>query len=425
MIEVLEFCNKFAANAFEIYIIVRLLKQLFENKLYDKRFLLLAVTTNMIGMLMVDYLISYVWINLTTCILLIFVLTCCYRTSMWKKIAVTLGIWGLLALDEMIIAGLIGVGNLGIMEKAENEQSIAQFLSCILFWIMVVIIQRLIIKREMTKYSIKVAVLEIIVFTTLICELLILCIGSKNSVAIESAILLSSELTVYLIIYLKDCLVELFDSKEQANLIEKEKEYYMREAMLIQEKQDLERQFRHDWKNRIQVLQGIAEQENVQLLHEYVSEIENKANEYQVYSNTGNLLIDSIINSKLDNARKKKIEIEASVMLPANLSINTDDMIVILGNLLDNAIEACERLKEFRTISFLMKYEGGCILINIKNSFDQVIRTSENEFVTRKEDKELHGIGLKSVRNTIERYNGILEIIAEENLFAVNAMMYL
>ncbi len=425
MIEVLEFFNKFAANAFEIYIIVRLLKQLFENKLYDKRFLLLAVTINMIGMLMVDYLISYVWINLITCILLIFILICCYRTSMWKKIAVTLGIWGLLALDEMIIARLIGIGNLGIMERAENEQSIAQFLSCILFWIMVVIIQRLIIKKEMTKYSIKVAVLEIIVFTTLICELLILCIGSKNSVAIESAILLSSEVTVYLIIYLKDCLVELFDSKEQANLIEKEKEYYMREAMLIQEKQDLERQFRHDWKNRIQVLQGIAEQENVQLLYEYVSEIENKANEYQVYSNTGNLLIDSIINSKLDNARKKKIEIEASVMLPANLSINTDDIIVILGNLLDNAIEACERLKEFRTISFLMKYEGGCILINIKNSFDEVIRTSEDEFVTRKEDKELHGIGLKSVRNTIEKYNGILEILAEENLFSVDVMMYL
>ncbi|MCM1161869.1 MAG: GHKL domain-containing protein [Roseburia sp.] len=425
MIEVLEFCNKFAANAFEIYIIVRLLKQLFEDKLYDKRFLLLAIMINMIGMLMVDYLISYVWINLITCILLIFILTCCYRASMRKKIVVTLGIWGLLALGEMIIAGLIGVGSLGIMEKAENEQSIAQFLSCILFWIMAVIIQRLIIKKEMTKYSIKVVVLEIIVFSTLICELLILCIGTKKNVAIESAILLSSEVTVYLIIYLKDCLIELFDSREQTNLIEKEKEYYMREAALIQEKQDLERQFRHDWKNRIQVLQGIAEQENVRLLHDYVSEIENKVNEYQIYSNTGNLLIDSIINSKLDNARKKEIEIEASVMLPANFFINKDDIIVILGNLLDNAIEACERLNGFKTISFLMKYEGGCILINIKNSFDEVIRTSEEDFATRKEDKELHGIGLKSVRNTIEKYNGILEILAEENLFSVDVMMYL
>lgn len=424
MVEVLGVCNKFAVKAFEIYIILRLLRSLFKNELINKRGLAVAVLINAVSTFLVDYYVPYVWINLAMSILSIFVLTCCYRTTIWKKIIITTTINILLALAETVIAVIIGRDDFGVLAKAENEQSIALFLSRIVFWIIIISMQSFILRDNAVKFSGKIVILEIIVFATMICELLLLCTGTQKSILIESAILFGSEVTVYLMIYLQDCLVELFHSREQASLIEKEKEYYQREAVIILQKQELERQFRHDWKNRVQILRQLAEEENAQQLKKYVKEIEEKNEEHQIYSNTGNLIIDSIINSKLQEAISRNIAVTSSIMLPAGFEINTDDMVVILGNLLDNSIEACERLEASRSIDILLNYEEGCLILCIRNSFDQIINISGEEYVTRKENKDLHGIGLKSVNNTINKYNGVMEITTDDGLFAVNIMLY-
>lgn len=425
MIEVLQFGNKFAVKAFDIYITVRLLKAIFKDRVYDKRFLYAAISINMIVTLWVDYYEPYVWVNLVTSVLSIFMLACCYDAQMWKKIGVTVGINILLALSEVMIALLIGIQNLSVFEKASNGESIALFFSRIIFWIIVAIIQKFTTKDKINKLSGKVVVLEIIVFSTIICELVFLCMRRQESIVIETAVLFASEVTVYLMIYLQDCLVDLFSSKEQASLIEKEKEYYQKEAIIIQEKQELVRQFRHDWKNRLQILNEIAEHENIVELKKYLSELEIRTKEQETFSNTGNLIIDSIINSKLQDAKEMGIEVKAGVILPETLEVNTDDMVVILGNLLDNAIEACEKVNFFKYIKLFMRYEEGCIIISIKNSFDQIINKAGGEFITRKKDKNLHGLGIKSVKNTVEKYNGIIEFTSEGKEFSVDIMFYL
>lgn len=425
MIEVLQFGNKFAVNAFGIYIIVRLLKVIFKNKVYDKRFLSAAIPINMIATLLLDYYAPYVWVNFVTSVLLIFMLVCCYDVQMWKKIGVTVGINILLALSEMILALIMGIENLSVFEKASNGESIALFFSRIIFWIIVEIVQKIIAKDKVNKFSRKVVVLEMIVFLSIICELLFLCIRKQESIVIETAVLFASEVTVYLMIYLQDCLVELFTSKEQASLIEQEKEYYQKEAVIIQKKQELVRQFRHDWKNRLQILNEIAEHGNLTELKKYLAELELRTKEQEMFSNTGNLIIDSIINSKLQDAKEMGIEVKASVILPETIELNTDDMVVIFGNLLDNAIEACEKVNFSKYIKLFMSYEEGCIIISIKNSFDQIINKVRGEFITRKKDKVLHGIGIKSVENTIEKYNGIIEFNSEGKEFSVDIMIYL
>lgn len=425
MIEVLEFGNKFAVNAFDIYVIVRLLKAIFKDKVYDKRFLHAAIAIDMIITLLVNYYGFYVWSNIITSVLLAFMLVCCYEGSIGKKIGVTVGINILFALSELIIALLMGIENLSVLAKASNGESVALFLSRIIFWIIVIIVQKIVAKDNPNKLSVKVVALEVIVFLTMICELLFLCIRKQESIIIESAVLFASEITVYLMIYLQDCLVELFASKEQARLIEQEKEYYQKEAVIIQQKQELQRQFRHDLKNRLQILNEIAERGNISELKKYLSEVEEKHKEYEAFSNTGNLIIDSIINSKLEDAIEMGIEVNAGIMLPASIEVNSDDMVVILGNLLDNAIEACERVNASKYIKLLINYEEGCLILSIKNSFDQIINKAGGKFLTRKEDKALHGLGIKSVKNTVEKYNGIIDFTSEGKEFAVNIILYL
>ena len=219
MIELLQFGCKFAVNIFDIYIKVKLLNVLFKNKIYDKRFLYTAISINLITMFLLEYYTPYVWVNFITSTVLIFMLVCCYETTIWKKLCTTLIINILLSLSEMIIAILIKLDNLSFLTKASNGESIALFLSRIVFWIIVIIVQKIIDKDNPNKLSLKTAILEILVFLSMTFELLFLCIDKDDSITINSVVLFTSEITFYLLIYLQDCLMELFVSNKQASLI--------------------------------------------------------------------------------------------------------------------------------------------------------------------------------------------------------------
>lgn len=424
MIGIVEFCNKFAVDVFEIYIIIRLLNAVFRNDLIDTRFLFLAIVVKLIISFGADYYAPYVLVNLLVGFSSIFLLVCCYHSKLWKKVVVTFGVFFLEALSEVILAIIIGIDDYGILAKAQNEQSIELFLSKIIFLVIVLCVQRVIPHYKVVKFSFKIIALEIVIFLAIICELFALCISAGNSILLESLILLGSEVTVYLMLYLQDCWIELCVRRERASLIEQEKEYYRREAAIISDKQELERQFRHDWRNRLQVLKQLAETEDISQLKEYLSDIEKKNEEHMIFSNTGNLIIDSIINSKLRDAVEKEILVSAHIMLPADVQINTDDMVVILGNLLDNAIEACEQISTDKHLEIMLKYENGCIILCVSNSFDGNLNRKGDVFISLKSDKSLHGIGLQSVGNTVKKHNGEVKISAVNNIFSVDTVLY-
>ena len=425
MLEILQFGNRIAVNIFDIYIAILLLKSVVKSEVKDKRLLYLSIAVNLLVTFWVDQYASYAGMNLFTYVLLTFLLVYCYEMSMKKKLCATVGITILIILSEGITAWVMGLNLFGLFEKAANSESVALFLSRIIAWIVAAMLQKLFNRDEFRKLSPKVIALETIVLFTMICELLFLCIRKQESILIESIILLAAEVTFYLMIYLQDCLFELFASKEQVSLIEQEKAYYQREALIIQQKQELQKQFQHDLKNRLQVLNEIADSGNLPELKKYLAEMAEKHRGHEVFSNTGNLIIDSIINSKLQDALEIGIEVEASVILPVTIEINSDDMVVILGNLLDNAIEACQRMTSSKYIKLFIKYEEGCLIICIKNTFDQIINKNGENFITRKEDSGLHGLGIKSVKSTIEKYSGLMEIASQGSEFAVDIILYL
>ena len=146
-------------------------------------------------MLLLDYYTPYVLINFITSTILIFMLVCCYEATICKKICVTLIINILLSLSELLIAILIRLDNLSFLTKASNGESIALFLSRIVFWIIVIIVQKIVDKDNPNKLSLKAAVLEILVFLSMIFELLYLCIVKEDNITINSVVLFTSEIT--------------------------------------------------------------------------------------------------------------------------------------------------------------------------------------------------------------------------------------
>lgn len=140
---------------------------------------------------------------------------------------------------------------------------------------------------------------------------------------------------------------------------------------------------------------------------------------------SGNLVIDSILNYKLDYIKSMGVNTHLNIKVPSDLELESFDMVVILGNLLDNAMEALKKLKENRILWVSIKYDRGILIIRTQNNFDGKASVGSKGFTTTKEDKGNHGLGLKNIESTLEKYNGLLEYTYTDNMFKADVLMYI
>ncbi len=117
-------------------------------------------------------------------------------------------------------------------------------------------------------------------------------------------------------------------------------------------------------------------------------------------SRTDNIVVDSLVNSKYAVAIREQIKFEVDIHIPMQLPFKSADLCILLGNILDNAIEASVMLdQERRYIKFFMKYEKNTLIITVINAYNgELLRNGSGKIITNKGDSENHGIGLESVR---------------------------
>ena len=141
------------------------------------------------------------------------------------------------------------------------------------------------------------------------------------------------------------------------------------------------------------------------------------------YIRTGNQEIDAILNYTIGRAEKKGCKIETQIQVPNVCFMPKMDLNVLLSNLLDNALEALERVEQ-RYIYISMKYKKGVFAICIQNSYDGTLIKKGKKYITRKNDIESHGLGLQNVNKIIEKYNGEQTIETTNNMFKITILLY-
>lgn len=186
------------------------------------------------------------------------------------------------------------------------------------------------------------------------------------------------------------------------------------------------REQEHDIKQNLFVILDMAREEESDAM---ISFIENLIYEGEYASSiicdSGNGIIDSMINYKYMTASMKNIKFEVDINIPMELTFRGPDLCIIIGNSLDNAIEAAEKVKKNAIIDFFMKYEKGVLSIVIKNSYDGILkRDKSNRLITVKSDAENHGIGIKTMERAIEKYNGSLLFEQENQFFITKVLLY-
>lgn len=204
---------------------------------------------------------------------------------------------------------------------------------------------------------------------------------------------------------------------EQLHQREKNEE---RNKAFLQSAQSLQR-WKHDYANHLIAIKGLAEQgAYCQLIHYIENQIDSLPQTFPT-TDTGHQVIDAILTNKHAAAQIERIPFRYSVILPEQLPLNDIEITGILGNLLDNALDACrQETVKFPYITFTMKPKRDMLYITVENRSDGSYRYGSNgNLETTKEEKEIHGKGLTNIISITKAHAGFYEIHPEPDHFLV------
>lgn len=187
------------------------------------------------------------------------------------------------------------------------------------------------------------------------------------------------------------------------------------------------RNSKHDFKQHLIILIKYLEENNCESAKEYLAKLveDNQFHEVGI-SRSDNIVVDAIVNSKFSKAIKLNIKFEAQVNVPMQLPFENGDISILLGNVLDNAIEASIKVDaNLRHIELILKYEKNSFIIVCRNNFNGVLkRNSNGDLMSTKIDTQKHGLGLRSIRKISDKYYGATVYDTNGMVFILKVILY-
>lgn len=204
-------------------------------------------------------------------------------------------------------------------------------------------------------------------------------------------------------------------NKMYEEYIELQKDYY---SQMIEQDEKM-RRFRHDMNTHMKVMKAYCDDSDKSELKDYLDSIIKESAINSVESYTGNKGVDAVIRQLLSDAKKQDIIVEINGGLPGKTKIAEYDLCTIISNLLKNAVEACEKIKEKerRNVYVEIGSNSSQIYILVKNQVSGNVIIKNNWLITTKKDNKNHGIGTRNIEEAVKKYDGMLEFYCEEGWF--------
>ena len=183
------------------------------------------------------------------------------------------------------------------------------------------------------------------------------------------------------------------------------------------------RAWRHDYHNHMQAIKALLSMGKKDELSDYLDNLEKDLDSIDIAIRTGNVGLDAILSSKVSIARKNNIEVNCTAKVPQDLKISDVHFCAIVGNLMDNAIEACEKIPAAcpRFIRIYIGLFKSQLYISVSNSTKEKKRRRLGELVTSKLGE--HGFGLRRIDKLAEKYDGYVNRKNEPGIFATEVML--
>ncbi len=221
----------------------------------------------------------------------------------------------------------------------------------------------------------------------------------------------------------------MFFKRENKKIVEYQNDLISKHCDEVENIYKQMRGWKHDYHNHIQYIKACVYMGEIDKLTEYCDTLENDLKTVDTVIKTGNVMVDAILNSKLSLALTKNIEINAKAVVPTNIDISDVDLCVLLGNLLDNAMEACKKDDNSKDYEFnkpfirvYISVKGSQLYICVTNStFGKVNKVGNKFFTTKKSDT--HGFGLMRIDKICDKYSGYCKRNNEPGVFSTEILL--
>ena len=295
-----------------------------------------------------------------------------------------------------------------------------------------IFICELVIEKMITIHKDTEAVQNVSLVLMPICSIIVitLLIYSGTCTDIGLAIVSIGLLVAnFLMLYLYNLLLHSFSQQYEMEMLKTQLQAYANQLDIILRGEEKIKALRHDIKHHLNELMLLANKHDIAEIQAYIDEMKSFLWNPNEIVASGNLEIDSVLNFMLQKAEKELKTVDVKVMLPEKVR-HSFDINVLLGNLLENAIEAASKT-ENKYLSVHITLKRGILKVKIENSFEssRILREERQGknmvLKTTKPVTEQHGIGLKNVKKIVEKYNGTMAIMTQEGIFGVNLILYM
>lgn len=325
---------------------------------------------------------------------------------------------------RFIFTNNMSIGGYSSVE-ADIAITIAEILVCC------VLVSLIILKRvNLVKiYFTKLTNIEYIILflTNLFYGLLELAIF-KSSIVDDTIRKLSIITFLFLIVLITHIIIVREENTSMNNMIGNLKEPMKQitaSYIEMNEKNTELRRFRHDTKNLLLVLRSLIAEEKYEQAVEYIDKMQKTMDSTKSKTfDTGNFIADALLESKAKTAAQSKITMTVDGYIPAS-KIEDVDLVILISNLLDNAIEAVRQVDGDRRIEIQSILKKNIWILLVKNSCMNEVVIRENRIETTKDKKESHGFGLANIERVTKKYNGNLQLSCENKVFTARATLML
>lgn len=400
-----------------ILIIIRYIKIFFKPKKNSKLILIICALGFYFCISIVSFVNTIPILNFLACVVGIFALTCAFEGKILKKILVTFSVAILNAVCDII----------SYMILANLYQNMQINISYVFTILLILICEQTVscIMRNRQNTYVTPDNLGILILIPFCSVIVLYCVtASKVQKTTEITIAVCVLIINILVFYIYQKMLDNYLSQMTCKILEERSQAYANEIQIMSHTQRKIQALQHDMKHHIIELQGLAKSGKSDEIEAYLNNMETAVSITKEYVCSGNYQIDSLLNYLLQEANEQLNDVQIQINIPQEMELNTFKFNIIMGNLLENAIEAANHSLE-KQLQMVIRMEQGLLFIKIENSYEGEIKKKGDAFITTKANTQNHGLGLKNVKELVEEEDGTFSVEVTEHLFKVEVMMYL
>ena len=384
----------------------------------------------------VHFLKNYTIVKLLMIMLtMLIVIRFLYEISAVKTIILTLLIQGIIGVIDYIVIMIVTAryNNIDILVDSTDVLGVLVIIaSRIILFLFLIIIKRIsVIKKKNVIDMSNKEWLQFLIFPIFTLITVIVMTNSMVTSYHEDIVNVYYVIAIVLIVlnmvvfHLINEILENSQRIREADVLKQQSIGQLELYNSLRKNYDIQRKRTHEYKNQIMCIDSLLKKKNYNKLEEYINSIFDKLDGQLDMVDTNNEVVNAVINAKYYEALQNDVLFILKINDLSHIKVSDEDIVTILSNLLDNAIEAAGQCDiDKRTVGIKLLYEDDVLSIAVSNSYKTEPEIMEDGYMrTIKDDKEQHGLGIRNVVATLEKYNAEYIIDYKNGEFVFSIIM--